>query len=850
MNKRNTPNHLTGIAIALALVLLIFHPAAVLAETIDEQTEVERSLTSEPAIATTAGERISTSNIDGWNIDLSRMEKALARKGTGDRDFDSIHEEATIVLEKATALANQLTPGLKTLKERLAQLGPAPEKGQPEESEEIATRRKNLNSDISRLDGFVKAAQLVAVRAQQLRASIIEVRRTRFVRSVTSRSHSILDPQLWQSFSKDFLFVGKALPGLIGKISTTVSQRLAQQGNTALMAAGSLALLIGLLLLASRGLNRIKTGMGRMETDRSIHAITAFINILISGVIPALAILSIVWVLDRFNLFAVIHRPFVVGVGIAIAFAIAISAIAYAFLQPGHPVRRIVGLSDTAARRVMILAITMLIIFVISWTVYDAGRVSFASLEFGIAIQALFALAVAVLTMMALRVIRRDRKHDLGGSEQHGLGLILNWNVLRSVASIGVLLIIVALITGYIALAEFTANQVLLTSTVLATLWLVLRIIDDNLVGCFQTGHDINDRISTFLGWKHTFTQQIGVVLIGFLRLIVIIFTILILLVPWGYRARDFFEWISAAFFGFKVGDITISLSLILSAIVVFLIGVIVTRALQSWLTHRFLPTTKLDGGVRNSISTVFGYIGIMAAAMITISFAGFDLTSLAFVAGALSVGIGFGLQSVVSNFVSGLILLAERPIKAGDWVVTSGGEGTVRKISVRSTEIETFDRSTVVVPNSTLITDSVENWNHRSSMGRIRIPVGVDYESDPEEVREILYECAKAHDGILDNPGPLVYFMDFGPSSLDFELRCYLADVGNGLSVRSDLRYAIFAALKKAGISIPFPQQDVHIRDIKMADLDTLSAATGRSARRKSTAAGKTRQRVTRDDD
>ena len=198
---------------------------------------------------------------------------------------------------------------------------------------------------------------------------------------------------------------------------------------------------------------------------------------------------------------------------------------------------------------------------------------------------------------------------------------------------------------------------------------------------------------------------------------------------------------------------------------------------------------------------------------MLAISSAGFDLSSLAFVAGALSLGVGFGLQSIVSNFVSGLILLAERPIKAGDWVSTSGGDGYVRKISVRSTEIETFDRATIIVPNSSLITDTVTNWTHGNKTGRIRIPIGVAYESDPDQVQEILLKCAAEHDLVLGRPEPVVYFMEFGASSLDFELRCFLADINYGMSVMSDLRFSILKELRAANIGIPFPQREIIIK-------------------------------------
>ncbi|RUY15702.1 mechanosensitive ion channel, partial [Mesorhizobium sp. M7A.F.Ca.CA.001.13.2.1] len=178
----------------------------------------------------------------------------------------------------------------------------------------------------------------------------------------------------------------------------------------------------------------------------------------------------------------------------------------------------------------------------------------------------------------------------------------------------------------------------------------------------------------------------------------------------------------------------------------------------------------KVDTGVRNSIRLAVGYAGVALAALVGISAAGIDLSSLALVAGALSLGIGFGLQNVVSNFVSGLILLAERPFKVGDWIVAGDVSGTVKKISVRATEIETFQRQSVILPNSNLINNAVGNWTHRNKLGRVDIKVGVAYGSDVKQVHAVLLEIARSHPMVLKNPEPFVLFSNFGPAALEFE--------------------------------------------------------------------------------
>ena len=188
----------------------------------------------------------------------------------------------------------------------------------------------------------------------------------------------------------------------------------------------------------------------------------------------------------------------------------------------------------------------------------------------------------------------------------------------------------------------------------------------------------------------------------------------------------------------------------------------------------------------------------------------GFDLQKIALIAGALSVGIGFGLQSVVSNFVSGLILLTERPIRVGDSIVVKGEEGWVRRVRVRATEIETFDRASVIIPNSELITGIVKNWTRTNTLGRIVVKVGVGYESDPAQVRDILLEIANAHAQIVQSPPPAAFLLGFGDSALEFELRCIVRDVEKGASVRSDLHYEVIKRFRAAGITIPYPQREL----------------------------------------
>jgi small-conductance mechanosensitive channel len=269
---------------------------------------------------------------------------------------------------------------------------------------------------------------------------------------------------------------------------------------------------------------------------------------------------------------------------------------------------------------------------------------------------------------------------------------------------------------------------------------------------------------------------------------------------------------------GFEIGEFRIVPSKILLSLLIFALIVFSAGWVKGQLENNWLPKTTIERGGREAVVTITGYVIFFIAILAALSVAGFDFGNIAIVAGALSVGIGFGLQNIVNNFVSGLILLFERPIRRGDWIQVGTTEGYVQDIRIRSTRIQTFDRSDVIVPNSELISNQVTNFMLGDVRGRAIVNVGVAYGSDVEKVRYVLMQVAEENDLVVKDgtsPQPAVLFRGFGDSSLDFELRVHLYDVDRRLSTISDLNFAIDRAFREEGIEIPFPQRDVHVKTL-----------------------------------
>lgn len=762
--------------------------------------------------------------IKEWGAVLERADKTLVKTDLPDEKLDELGSELTALRLEAISRAGAARPEVQQIRDELATLGAPPGEGAPPESPALASKRKAINEKLAVTEGAIKEAELIIARADRILGDLTRLRRTRFTEMILTRAESPLSMGVWQKAWPELLAdVGTARQNVQAWIS---SETFAQQGPRMArrLSLGLLAAFILVWPLRLWLLRRFGYVVLAGEPTHGQRLWTAFFTGFIRILLPSAAAIAVYLAMRGSGLLSESVQNLAWTALIALIFLFFAAAFCRAALAPFEPAWRIVHINDYGARAIS-TAVTVLAFAFVLDRIVDELRVQFeASLELTIIHKFISGLLITALLLMLLR--RRIWTSAETGDEQELPGPA--WQRLRYFLGVLVCAIPLSALLGYVALSMVLARQLVLTAGLYVTVISLRRISAETIEHILSRASAVGMKLRSSLSLTDDGTEMLCFWVTETVGAFIFLLGILGFLMLWGAGREDLSVWLHNVFFGFKVGNITLSLSDVFLAAVLFAILLTATRLLQRALEHRIFPRTRLDAGIRHSIRSAVGYLGFTLAAGVAISTVGIDLSNLAIIAGALSVGIGLGLQNITNNFVSGLILLIERPIKVGDWVVVGDQQGYVRKISVRATEIGTFDQASVFIPNSHLIANAVVNRTYADKLGRVLIPIGVAYGTDAKKVRELLLEIARSNSDVRRNPGPIVFFKGFGDNALSFELVAVINDVDKVKSVGSDLCFEIDEVFRREGIQIPFPQRDVHL-GLREDQLDRLVEALGK---------------------
>ncbi len=736
-----------------------------------------------------------TVSVDDWMEqarELIKQQEKILRKASPEttsadaltsplKDINQIKNQSQDCIAEAEAGLIKVTEDLQTLGEPT-----------PKENPDVAKKRKSLTQEQKTLDKQLSTCRLLQLQSQDL------------IKSMNVLQQHILAQQLSARTPHIITVLRENLQEPVAGWQDAI-HFLAEQYRLKLLNVQQFSLLVVLMvvsifvgLLVSRMLRPIQPRHFRPE-----DMVSAFTLALRTSLARALPVLLPVLVTAAFLSMALplVPLPFVTKLSYAISAYLGLILLVNVLLSPVAPADVYLTALDRLSRRFawhlklfLTLGLFGLFLFTgefrasLSEPVYYLNR-------------SIFSVLLIINLIIMLWLVRRFSWAILSRKPRILLSLVLMFSLLAELA-------------GYRNLSAFVLGGVLGTSASLAISVLIYRLFKDLFDGLDEGRLDWELRFRKFLGLKDE-SRVPGLIWLRLILFFVIWggFAVLVLNI---WRLDDPWLGIISGYVteGFEVGSMTVTPTLLLGGVLAFVVLLSVFRYIRNHILPHGLKHTQLDRGAREAVSSLFGYGGAAIAFLVALSISGVKMENVALIAGALSVGIGFGLQNIVNNFISGLILLFERPIRSGDWIITGDTEGYVKSINIRSTQIQTFDKADVIVPNSELITAKVTNWVLRDPYGRISISIGVGYDSDVEKVHKILLEIAHKHPMVMDKhhgvSPPKVLFMNFGDSALNFELRCFIYDIDQRLNVVSEINFAIIAAFRREGIEIPFPQRVV----------------------------------------
>ena len=739
--------------------------------------------------------------LDDARQQIAEARKALDAGNVDDAALTALREGMGAIDTHANTLLGDLAPRFDAVSARLAELGAAPPKGG--EARDIAAQRADLEKQRSSLDADIKRAKLLIVDSGQVVGTIAEARRANFQARLSQRTPSPLTPTFWRGLAANLdrdrvgaaTLVASAAAGFAGAFAP---------GNRVPTVVG-LVLGVLLILLGRWWVERalLRWTADRVPQGRLRRSALATALVIATTLLTGLGAQVIVTGIDWRGVLDADARALAHAFVNAVVFGSYITGLGRALLAPTRPSWRLPAVSDAVARRLRRWPLLLGVAASASVLLKHFNEIAGSSLSATIA--ASLVVAVLYAAIIGWGLVRAARTRIESGKDDRaprpaliGLGIALLW--------LGVVVTFVAALAGYVALAHQVARQMIGLGIVAATFYLIVHVVEDAFAAALSSQAGWAQRT---LGLDQRVLDQIAVVCSGLFRVVAFVVAAVAALAPFGTDPSDLVAQLGrGAAGGLPIGEINVAPIKVAGAALVLMFGIAAIRALQRWLLDSFLPTTKLDPGMRSSVTSLLGAASVVVVVAFALAALGLGLDKIAWVASALSVGIGFGLQAIVQNFVSGLILLIERPVKVGDWVVLGDAEGDIRRINVRATEIQMGDRSTVIVPNSELITKSVRNVTLANAEGRVRLRLPLPLDSDATRVREIMREALAANPDVLKTPTPSVLLDGIENGELMFVAVAFIANPRQSGSVRSDLLLDVLARLRAERIALSSPQQ------------------------------------------
>jgi len=723
-----------------------------------------------------------------WERMATRAETAIEDRSSTGVKLELLRAQLADWREALLGAQNANSARIATLRTQITALGPAPAEGEAE-AEEIAKRRSTLTDQLVRLQAPGIAAEEAYRRADGLISEIDRVLRERQADEMLRLWPAPINPANWPEAA---IAASNTAVTLWSEFAAKWADPSARRefGDNLPLILLYLAFAIAVLWRGRDWIDRIATRLHGQAGGRG-NRIWGFAASLGLIIVPVLGVEALSSALQRTGMLGVLSTVIVqsmAGIGFTVFAAIWLGGRVFPRPEvstaalPLTPERATVGRVLTSSFGLLLGIATL-------------GRVAIDQLDLSEAATSVLTFPIIVVAgLLLLRMGQLMAAQARDGAvidDGHSYRSRMMGILARAAMVIGVVGPALGAV-GYISAASALVFPAALSLGLVGLLMVLQRLIADVHVLIMRSDAAEPDGLVPVLaGFALTLS------------------TLPVFALIWGARWADMTEMWTRFREGFTLGETQVSPTDFLLFAIIFGAGYGATRLLQGVLKTSILPRTGLDQGGQNAIVSGLGYVGIFLAGLIAINSTGIDLSGLAIVAGALSVGIGFGLQNIVSNFVSGIILLIERPVSEGDWIEVAGVQGIVKSISVRSTRIQTFDRSDVIVPNTDLVAGRVTNWTRYNLSGRLIVPVTVPYTTDSRLVERILREIAEAQPLAVLNPRPLVVLMGFTGEAMTFEVRVILRDVNFSLPVRSEINHQIAERFAAAGIVFSNPHRD-----------------------------------------